>query len=81
LRTFHKFGNLWIGDFSTRADPDLQPLVGIAYFVEILDAIASYLFFSVSVIFSAMNHQDNLSRVNSHLDSILGQGAEILSGE
>jgi hypothetical protein len=28
-----------------------------------------------------MNHQDNLSRVNSHLDSILGQGAEILSGE
>jgi hypothetical protein len=37
--------------------------------------------FSMSVIFSAMNHQDNLSRVNSHLDSILGQGAEILSGE
>lgn len=29
---------------------------------------------------SAMNHQESLTRVNSHLDSILGQGAEILSG-
>ncbi len=27
-----------------------------------------------------MNHQDNLTRVNSNLDSILGQGAEILAG-
>ena len=29
-------------------------------------------------IFSAMTHQDSLTRVNSHLDNVLAQGAEIL---
>ena len=32
----------------------------------------------IVIVISAMTHGDSLTRVNSHLDNVLAQGAEIL---